>query len=98
VNQDLAYKLTRALAGKELSEEKVTPLNEAVVQMIESAFECRDKSTSLRDSPTFRDAAAKAWTALQALGLSTGELRIVSAALFRGAEMEALPPIEMTFR
>src|SRR5207248_2820429 len=74
---DQGYKLTSALAGKDLSEDNVTPLVEGIIGMAESAIECRNTSAPLQNSAAFRTSAEKTWTALQTLGVKNPELRVV---------------------
>jgi hypothetical protein len=95
---DQAYKVTRALAGKDLSEENLTPLVEGIVGMAKSAVECRNTSPPLQDSAAFRSSAEKAWTTLRTLGVNDTELRIVTDALFRGAKAAASPPVRATYK
>jgi hypothetical protein len=95
---DQAYKLTRALAGKELSVDQLRPLAEGIVAMIESAVDCRDSSSRLEGSVAFHDAAEKTYAALEALRVSKREVRIVTEALFRGAQSAASPPNHLIFK
>jgi hypothetical protein len=95
---DQAYKLTSALAGKDLSEESLTPLVEGIVGMAESAVECRNTSSSLQNSAVFRSSAQKAWAALRALEVSNTDIRVVTDALFRGSKAAASPPIRLTYK
>jgi hypothetical protein len=97
-SRDQAYKLTSALAGKDLSEGNLTPLVEGIVGMAVSAVECRNTSSLLPNSAAFRSSAEKALTALQALGLSSPDLRVVVDALFRGAMAAAASPIRSTYK
>jgi hypothetical protein len=95
---DLAYKLTRALAGKDLTELNVRPLSEGIIGMNESALDCSIASCQLQDSAAFRSSAQRTWDALHVLGVEERDLRIVTAALFRGAKAAASPPVRATYK
>jgi hypothetical protein len=95
---DQAYKLTSALAGKNLSEENLRPLVEEIVGMAASAIECSDTASPLQNSAAFRSSAEKAFAALQALGVSGADLRVVTDALFRSAKAAASPPVRATYK
>jgi hypothetical protein len=97
-DQDQAYKLTSVLAGRDLSEENLRPLVEGIVGMAESAMESRNTSSPLRDSATFHSSAEKVGAALQALGVSNADIRVVGDSLFAGAERAATPPIRTTYK
>ena len=95
---DLAYKLTRVLAGKDLTASNVRPLSEGIVGMNESALDCSIASCRLQDSTAFLISAQRTWDALQGLGVKDQDLRIVTDALFRGAKAAASPPIRSTYK
>jgi hypothetical protein len=94
----LEYQLTWVLAGKDLSEENVRPLAEAVVAMVESGVRLQGTSTGLEESGEFRNAARKAWDALAALGVGSADVEIVSKGLFEGAKKKTLPPVVITYK
>jgi hypothetical protein len=95
---DLGYKLTTAIAEKDLSERNLTPLVQAIVGMVGNALECRDNHSRLQNSVAFRQSAESAWMALKQLGVHNPDLRIVMDALFRGAESAASPPLRTTYK
>jgi hypothetical protein len=97
-NPDEAYKLTRVLAGKDLTPENLAPLVEGIIEMQNAAMECRDTSTPLQNSADFPRSAEKVWAALQAIGVSDPDLRIVTGAFFRSAKIAAAPPIRLTYK
>jgi hypothetical protein len=97
-SQDQTYKLTKALAGRSLSEENLMPLAEAIAAMDQSALICRDSASPLRDSADFRKAAQNAHDALRAIGLSPADARIVTEALLSGGQAVVAPPIRVTAR
>jgi hypothetical protein len=72
------------------------PLVPAIVGMDESALECRDNNSRLRNFTAFRNSAESGWLGLKELGVRNPDLRVVTAALFRGAEAAASPPIRTT--
>jgi hypothetical protein len=94
---DEAYKLTSALAGKELSEGNLTPLSEAIRGIANSAVVCRNTGSALLDSAEFRASAEKANDALRALGVSNHDARAVMEMLFSRARVAAVPAPRMTF-
>ncbi len=69
VSADLTYKLTASLAGRNLTEENVTPLAAAIVDSLGSALECRNDETPLADCKGLHRSSEQFWTALQNLGL-----------------------------
>ncbi|HWF07745.1 MAG TPA: hypothetical protein VG297_04725 [Bryobacteraceae bacterium] len=83
---DQAYKLTRALAGKDLSESNLMPLAEAIAGMIDSAIDCRNSESPVQDSARLRDAAQHAYDTLKNLRVSNHDTRVVIDALLRGAQ------------
>ena len=84
----LAYALTRVLAGKALSEDRVAPA-EAIEGVVASALECRANLTRLPDSIRFRNSMEQAYRALISLGVSVPNSRVMMGLLFRSVDRMA---------
>jgi hypothetical protein len=88
---DQAYKLTRVLAGKDLSEDNLAPLTRAITAIITSAITSRKSGASIRDSTALRDSSQQTYDALRNIGVNNRDLRIVIDAFLRGAQTLSQP-------
>jgi hypothetical protein len=94
-----AERLIALLVGKNLSQANLTPLNSAILAMVESAVVCRNTHTSLKDSAQFQVAAEAAYKALPALGLHDPEVRIAMDTLFaRTLAVSRRPPLQPVYK
>lgn len=89
---DQSYKLAYVLTGKDLSEASLSPLVKALLGMVDTAAFCSDTRATLQNSAEFRTSAENVRNALEGLGVSKHDVRIVMDSLFRGAIYAAAPP------
>ena len=83
---EIAYALTNVLAGKDLSDAALTPLTDAMLDMMDSALDSLSNETKLDDSAEFRTSAEQAYKALLALDVSVPNVQVVMEALLRRAD------------
>lgn len=98
--QGLGKPLARVLAGKDLSDDTLTPLTEAILGVIDSTRAWRgDGSRGLRTSPELRASLEQAYSALTALHVSSRDTRLVIILLCNVADrltQSVLKPISPT--
>jgi hypothetical protein len=86
------------LAGKDLSDDTLAPLSDAILGMVDSALVCLTDSTRLRDSIEFRVHAEQAYRAVGALGVSPPNVQVVMEALFRRSDALSKHPPRLTYK
>lgn len=86
---ELAYALTSVLAGKNLSDDRVAPLTEAIAGVVASAVDCRANLTRLLDSTQFQHSMEQAYKALIALNVSVPNTRVMMGLLYRSVNRMA---------
>ncbi len=84
---DLAYALTSVLAGKDLSNDALTPLTGAILDAVDSAFVCMNTGSDLGNSVQFRASVEHAYHALLALDVSAPNARVVVGGLFKAGNL-----------
>ena len=80
---DFAYALTSVLAGKDVSQDTLTPLTSSILGALDSAF----ARSNLRKSAQFRASVEHAYDALLALGVSPANTRVVVDSLLKAADL-----------
>jgi hypothetical protein len=91
VARNLASALTGVLEGKDLSDETLTPLTTAMLDISDLANACRPDSCDLLKSSQFRGSIEQAFTALTALHVSVPNTQNVMWLLYRAANRIAHP-------
>ena len=98
VSPDQEFKLTSALAGRDLTEGQSSNLADAIVGIVEGSVACREAARALRDCPFVRTPTANVTTSLISVGVSRELTIIVVDSILKGAEALAMPPTRTVYK
>jgi hypothetical protein len=98
VSRNLAFALTSAISGKQLSEDNLTPLVDGILANFISALACKPDSCDLMKSVQFRASIKQSHSALRALGVSLPETQGVMRLIYQAANRVARPPAASLIR
>jgi hypothetical protein len=98
VSRDLAYALTSAIAGKDLSDDNLTPLVTGILANFVSALACKAASCDLMKSVQFSTSIKQTHSALTDLGVSAWDAIAVIRLVYQAADRVARPPAASLIR
>jgi hypothetical protein len=85
VTRNLAFSLTSALAGRDLSDEKLTPLVNGILVNYAAALACKANSCDLLKSVPFRASIEQTYSALVDLGVTAPDAQRVMRLVYQAA-------------
>jgi hypothetical protein len=95
VSRDLAYALTSAIAGKDLSDENLTPLVNGILANFVIALACQANSCDLIKSVQFSASIKQTHSALTDLGVSARDAIGVVRLVYQAADRVVRTPASL---
>jgi hypothetical protein len=95
VSRDLAYALTSAIAGKDLSDDNLTPLVNGILANFGSALACKADICDLMKSVQFRAFTKQTLSALTALDVSARDAMGVIRLVYQAADRIVRAPASL---